>query len=438
MLNDMTRRCALSICLSFIVSICIVNLFLTVNKGKLNSKFLTNILFISDAIYRFNVNSLNSKYISLPSNDLKQGVIVKNSEAKKIRDLSEHIDNLFAVLKINPIISSNLWTVANVYPEYVIPRPFREEYINLFDKDFAEENYLERILKLENIEETLEGSGLTVFETVRVFGPYIEEGTNEELFSIYYPLYLEGVVFSVLVIDVKSNFLNDFIENFNDEEFTWFEMSDKDRQNISTIIYESLALKTEDRKVGLTIKTPTLYNSIAILICTLIIHGCFLIAAYIRKFYVESSIDRLSGFYRKDGFMSKKMSVNSMCLIDIDHFKKINDTYGHVVGDIVIAEVANRIKNSMRSTDLAIRWGGEEFVVIFNGELSFEQFNSKANGLLSTINSETINDIAVTISIGAIYSQSEMKLQEAFHLSDEALYESKNSGRNKVTIHRHS
>ncbi|MGS0674185.1 GGDEF domain-containing protein [Shewanella sp. 125m-1] len=136
--------------------------------------------------------------------------------------------------------------------------------------------------------------------------------------------------------------------------------------------------------------------------------------------------------------MNKDMSVTSMCLIDIDHFKKINDIHGHVVGDIVISEVANRIKSSMRSTDLAIRWGGEEFVVIFNGELSFEQFNNKANKLLSVINSEKINEIGVTISIGAIYCESKMKLQEAFQFSDKALYESKNAGRNKVTIYRHS
>lgn len=92
----------------------------------------------------------------------------------------------------------------------------------------------------------------------------------------------------------------------------------------------------------------------------------------------------------------------------------------------------------MRTTDLAIRWGGEEFVVIFNGELSFEQFNKKSHDLLSVINSEKINDIAVTISIGAIYSKSEMKLLEAFHFADKLLYESKNAGRNKVTIDRHS
>ncbi|MGS0680644.1 GGDEF domain-containing protein [Shewanella sp. 125m-7] len=434
----MTKRNLLSIFLSLIVAVSIVNLFLNVNKGKLNSKFLTNILFISDAIYRFNVNSLNSDYISVAAGDLTQGVIVKNAKDKKIRDLSKHIDNLFNALKRNPIISSNLWTVANVYPEYVIPKPFREEYLHLFDKEFGETNYLERILKLENIEKTLKGSGLTVFETVRVFGPYVEDGTNEELFSIYYPLYLEGDVFSVLVIDIKADFLSDFISDFNDEEFTWFEMSDKDSNNISAVVYESLALKTENKKVGLTIKTPLLYSSAAILVLTLIIHSCFLIAAYIRRFYIESSIDSLSGFYRKDRFMNKDMSVNSMCLIDIDHFKKINDVYGHAVGDIVISEVASRIKSSMRSTDLAIRWGGEEFVVIFNGELSFEQFNKKADELLRVINSENINDIGVTISIGAIYSESKMKLQEAFESSDKALYESKNSGRNKVTIYRHS
>ncbi len=52
-------------------------------------------------------------------------------------------------------------------------------------------------------------------------------------------------------------------------------------------------------------------------------------------------------------------------ICDIDHFKSINDTYGHDVGDIVIEQVAKKIRNCIRKKDIAIRWGGEEFVIIF-------------------------------------------------------------------------
>ncbi|MBV7317582.1 GGDEF domain-containing protein [Shewanella sp. NIFS-20-20] len=423
---------------SFVLSFFVVDLYVDVSKDRLNSKFLTNILFISDAIYRFNINSLNSEYVTVAKDDVSHGVIVADSHNEKVRNLGGDIDHLFSVLKNNPIISDNLWTVGVVYPEYVITKPYRIEYEDLYKRDTTNGNYLERLLTLEDIDKSLESNGLTVFETVSVFGPYVEVGTNKELFSIYYPLYLDGIVFSVLVIDVDSDFLDDFIVDFNANNFTWFELSDDHNIQACSIVEKSFALQVDNEKVGLVIKTPVIYSVMAIMICTMMLFGCFSIAEAIRKFYLDSKIDRLSGFYRKDRFINKKMSVSSICLIDIDHFKKINDVHGHVVGDIVISEVANRIKSSIRATDLAIRWGGEEFVVIFNGKISYEKLNKKANDLLSAINREKINQLDVTISIGAIHSVFDMPLQEAFLSADKALYESKNSGRNRITLYRHS
>ncbi|MGL4475919.1 MAG: GGDEF domain-containing protein [Shewanella sp.] len=425
----------IGILLSFAVSIVTVHLFESINKDKLNSKFITNILFISDAIYRYNINSLNTELIVVASTNHDCCVMVHGAEERQVRDLSDSLDNLSNELQSNPIIADNLWTVASVYPEYIIPKPFRHEYVDLYERDSTAGDYLKHILTLENIQETLKNSALTIFETMSVFGPYVEEGTNEELFSIYYPLYLDREVFSVLVIDVKSDFIDDFVTKFNDEEMTWFELS-SDRNDIIEIVESALALTKEGRNVSLPVKASLPYTGIAILLCTIILYSIFMFAEYLRAFYIESRIDKLSGFYRKDGFINNKLLVSSICLVDIDHFKKINDIYGHAVGDLVIAEVANRLKSSMRASDLAIRWGGEEFVIIFNGKLTFEQFNVKANQLLSVINGEKINHIAVTISIGALHSESQMPLQEAFHTADKALYQSKNSGRNQVTIYQ--
>ena len=425
----------IGILLSFAVSVVATHLFVLVNIDKLNNKFQKNILFISDAIYRLNINSLNSDYTLVAENDLTGGVIVKDLKAKKVRDLSDYIDELSIVLQDNPIIADNLWTIVSVFPEYIVPKPFRHEYVDLHERDTSAGDYLKRILTLENIDKKIENTGLTIFETISVFGPYVEFGTKEELFSIYYPLYLEREVFSVLVIDVKNDFIDDFITKFNNEEMTWFELS-SDRNDISEIVESALALTNEGRNVSLPVKASLPYTGIAILLCTIILYSIFMFAEYLRAFYIESRIDILSGFYRKDGFINNKLLVSSICLIDIDHFKKINDIYGHAVGDVVIAEVANRLKSSMRASDLAIRWGGEEFVIIFNGKLTFKQFNVKANQLLSVINSEKINHIAVTISIGALHSESQMPLQEAFQTADKALYQSKNSGRNQVTIYQ--
>ncbi|MEF1208002.1 GGDEF domain-containing protein, partial [Photobacterium damselae] len=76
----------------------------------------------------------------------------------------------------------------------------------------------------------------------------------------------------------------------------------------------------------------------------------------------------MTGFYRRDFYEKKlnKLDNFSMLLIDIDNFKKINDTYGHKKGDDVIRQVARLIMDNIRQKDIAIRWGGEEFIIIFN------------------------------------------------------------------------
>lgn len=77
--------------------------------------------------------------------------------------------------------------------------------------------------------------------------------------------------------------------------------------------------------------------------------------------------DLMTHFYRRDYYEKKLLSQKSFCLliIDIDNFKSINDTYGHEVGDEVIRTVAERVNQCIRQSDIAIRWGGEEFILSF-------------------------------------------------------------------------
>ncbi len=144
--------------------------------------------------------------------------------------------------------------------------------------------------------------------------------------------------------------------------------------------------------------------------------------------------DQMTRFYRRDYYESKLINQKNfnLLIIDIDHFKNVNDTYGHEIGDEVIRTVTKRINNCIRKQDIAIRWGGEEFILLFP-KMNKEQLTIKAQKICDSISWCPILDINITISIGGI-STSDIHFNEAYKAADQALYHSKNNGRNQATI----
>lgn len=133
----------------------------------------------------------------------------------------------------------------------------------------------------------------------------------------------------------------------------------------------------------------------------------------------------------------------AILMLDIDHFKHFNDTYGHASGDMVLQEVANVIKNSVRSEDLAARYGGEEFVVMLfesNEEAAVMVAERIRNNIQALDLEYEGAHMKVTISIGvSVYSGTErIAAKKLVENADTALYESKKTGRNKTTAYRPS
>ncbi len=166
--------------------------------------------------------------------------------------------------------------------------------------------------------------------------------------------------------------------------------------------------------------------------------------------YFESSIvDTMTRLHNKGYFenrfsneltRSRRMSKEMTLLIcDIDNFKKINDTYGHAVGDIVLKNVAQNIKNSCRGSDLPFRYGGEEFCVILpeTNEPGATVFAERLRKIIEESLIQVKNaEIKVTISLGmAIFPAHGSTEKEIFANADKALYESKSNGRNRWTIY---
>lgn len=139
-----------------------------------------------------------------------------------------------------------------------------------------------------------------------------------------------------------------------------------------------------------------------------------------------------------DVSVSQHMPI-SVLMMDIDHFKKFNDTYGHACGDYVLQEVAHIISDGVRTHDLAGRYGGEEFVVmLFNTDTSTTM--RVAERIRKSIEKKVFEyegkRFSVTISIGAaVLKQNElMSAKQLVDNADQAMYIAKNSGRNRVTL----
>lgn len=127
--------------------------------------------------------------------------------------------------------------------------------------------------------------------------------------------------------------------------------------------------------------------------------------------------------------------------VDIDHFKKINDRYGHAIGDKVLKMVADTLKYNLRSFDLLGRWGGEEFIAIAVN-VDKNLLSSIAHRMLVLVEQSILilgsDNIRVTVSIGATLAEPEDTVETLLERADDLMYQSKADGRNRVTIQQTS
>lgn len=121
----------------------------------------------------------------------------------------------------------------------------------------------------------------------------------------------------------------------------------------------------------------------------------------------------------------------AVLLVDIDHFKSINDVHGHNMGDVVLARVAQTLQEHSRPTDLAARWGGEEFLVLAH-ESDKANVLRLAERLRKEVENLSVDDIRLTISLGATIRRKDDTLAALVERADKALYAAKQGGRNQV------
>lgn len=140
--------------------------------------------------------------------------------------------------------------------------------------------------------------------------------------------------------------------------------------------------------------------------------------------------------------LDKARRINSniaFLMIDIDYFKSINDTYGHMMGDVVIREISALLNDTVRTGDIIGRYGGEEFSIVLT-EVTNEQVSDICDRIRKNVEQHVFevngNGIKVTVSIGVCLkkSQSTASKNDIIKIADRALYEAKRNGRNKCEI----
>ncbi len=127
-----------------------------------------------------------------------------------------------------------------------------------------------------------------------------------------------------------------------------------------------------------------------------------------------------------------------LLFMDIDHFKIVNDTYGHNVGDKALHMVASTLRNALRATDAIGRWGGEEFVAVLRDILDDKMLFKTAEKVRTLIEASHLDlngqKLRVTVSLGATRAYSNDTPESIIRRADELMYRSKAAGRNRVTV----
>ncbi|MFD0697199.1 sensor domain-containing diguanylate cyclase [Paenibacillus sp. GCM10027628] len=148
--------------------------------------------------------------------------------------------------------------------------------------------------------------------------------------------------------------------------------------------------------------------------------------------------DNLTGLYvrhyldEQANLMQKKDFCGSLIVVDIDNFKRVNDTYGHQVGDKILIQVSQIIKSCIRDSDIAARWGGEELAV-YLPQVAKDQTLRIAERIRHRVQQETSPQVTVSCGVSDWnWEEDKISVESLFYRADMALYQAKNNGRNQI------
>ncbi len=293
---------------------------------------------------------------------------------------------------------------------------------------------------------------------------YLKEFLNRNISSIYILFIFDNRNFILLDTDDSSNRITPFIlddidiDSFNrvkksGRKQVYIQKSIKDLGftlikpikvdgKITAFLVVDYTQKTYNSLFSLlNISTKIIMISIIILLILLTIFIFFYLKnAYIRyRMYINPETETFYRSYLVDNYEKINFSNYYIALVDIDFFKRVNDIYGHNIGDRVLNRVIKRIYTILKNRDIFIQYGGEEFLIfIYKKDITMKDFKNKLEQIrkmVENLNIKIRRDVVkITVSIGGfIQTETATSLQDAIHKADSALYESKHNGRNTIS-----
>ncbi len=261
-------------------------------------------------------------------------------------------------------------------------------------------------LELQNLEHFF------FYDLMRKLAPILDKKRLAKVFSeeIKYLGELESIEYR------KPSDEDDYISfSLGDEEAVYLKTKSRKIAGYQNVLGKILGLCTERIDLYGKFQQLSIYDSLT--------------ESYNRRYFMMRLLEEFS--------RAQKFSLNiSFVMIDIDNFKKINDTYGHLVGDVVLKEIAKAIKENVREIDSVSRLGGEEFAVILPETdkaaaiIAAERIRGKVSQKMIRAFDEVLS---VTISIGiASFPQNTLYADVLMEIADKALYQAKQSGKNQV------
>lgn len=302
-----------------------------------------------------------------------------------------------------------------------------------------------------------------------------EEGVKDNVFENQSSNYLEAEYFegyvydrSVYDVSLQNNKLIDGDGSFAllnkvHKEFLHNEASKESFSLVKTLNHKDYLLQfltienVSGDKVGyflavqennaIVIEEKDFYIECALvsLLMLLFLSSSFLYVRYQIRINEATMKDNLTGLYNRHKFNEVAERELQRCkrygggfsllMIDIDFFKRVNDTYGHLKGDVVLKELADLLLHTLRVTDLVSRWGGEEFICCLPNT-NEEQMKHVAEKLRKSVETYEFTDVGhITVSIGGtLVNADDVNLNAPIGRADNALYMSKNNGRNRSTV----
>jgi len=240
--------------------------------------------------------------------------------------------------------------------------------------------------------------------------------------------------FNQKYVDIQKLFLKD--ENFfsSSSEVNWLKEIQKLKQNERIVSILDPKLKAK-RAFLVSVNSAKTHKIVLFIEITTL-------ASEKNQLQKKAFNDELTGVYNRAFFneaLYKKVedyqnnNIPFSCIMfDIDHFKTINDTYGHQVGDEILKELSDLIKQHIRATDIFARWGGEEFIIILPGTIAKNALKI-AEAMRKKVKAyQFLHNLNITCSFGVVQFSKDDSIGSVVSRVDQALYDAKNSGRDKV------